>query len=208
MDSTLLVPLEMEPFPALVRTSAPNTGLFPKLTAFTFLTHKKKQRNFLCTCQGDTWAEKCMKKRDGGWWVVAMVIKTSCETHSMCFLAAGGPSRACDEEFMGIGRKLIETNPVESVFVYAWSIFEGGKTWDYSFSILGKSFTVCCHPFEVEHLSDSLIYVWESSICISNMWSDHETDALWPWTNWYSKVIKPRPLFKLWPFDHLTITGW
>lgn len=86
--------------------------------------------------------------------------------------------------------------------------FWGGKTWDYSFSILGKSFAVCCHQFEVEHLSDSLKYVWESSICISNMWSDHETDALWPWTNWYSKVIKPRSLFKLWPFDHLTITGW
>lgn len=87
-------------------------------------------------------------------------------------------------------------------------LFWGGKTWDYSFSVLGKSFTVCCHPFEAEHLSDSLIYVWESSISISNMWSDHETDALWPWTNWYSKVIKPRSLFKLWPFDHLTITGW
>lgn len=27
--------LEMEPFPVLVRTSALNTGLFPKLTAFT-----------------------------------------------------------------------------------------------------------------------------------------------------------------------------
>lgn len=68
-----------------------------------------------------------MKKRDGGWWVVEMAIKTSCETHSVCFLAAGGPSRACEEEFMGIGRKLIETNPVESVFVCARGFFEGEK---------------------------------------------------------------------------------
>lgn len=44
MGATLLVPLklEMEPFPVLVWTSALNAGLFPKLTAFTFVTHTKK----------------------------------------------------------------------------------------------------------------------------------------------------------------------
>lgn len=56
MGATFLVPmeLEMELFPVLVWTSALNAGLFPKLTAFTFLTHKKN--DLLCTCNGDTLA--------------------------------------------------------------------------------------------------------------------------------------------------------
>lgn len=64
MGATFLVPLklEMEPFPVLVWTSALNAGLFPKLTAFTFLTHTK---NYLsCACNGDGLAEKSVKKRD------------------------------------------------------------------------------------------------------------------------------------------------
>lgn len=55
-------------------------------------------------------------------------MKTSHENHPVQFLAAGGPLRACEEEFMGTGHKLIATtNAVESVFVYAYS-FRGENT--------------------------------------------------------------------------------
>lgn len=198
MDSTLLVPLETEPFPVLVRTSAPNTGLFPKLTAFTFLTQKKKPNNVtFCVLVRETHEQKNAWKREmvGGGDGDKDIM-----WNSLCLLPA------CRRAFKGVwggiygNRPQINWNQSCGVSICLCpGLFWGGKTWDYSFSVLGKSFTVCCHPFGVEHLS---------SICISNMWSDHETDALWPWTNWYSKVIKPRSLFKLWPFDHLTITGW
>lgn len=40
----------------------------------------------------------------------------------------------------------------------------------------------------------------ESSVSISSMWSDHKTNPLWAWPNWYFKVIRPCPT--LCPFDH------
>lgn len=47
-------------------------------------------------------------------------MKTPSENHCVWFLAAGGPLRVCEEEFMGTGRKLIVTaEAVKSLFVYA-----------------------------------------------------------------------------------------
>lgn len=65
LDSTVWVPLklEMEPLPVLVWASALKSGLFPKLTAVTSLTQSPLY--FLCTCQGETPAEKWEEKRVG-----------------------------------------------------------------------------------------------------------------------------------------------
>lgn len=102
----------MEPLPALVRTSALNTRLFPKLTAFASLT-QNPPFYFLCTCQEDTVAEKLEKKRDGdedvAWPINLSPSSFSGKMKPPLFLVAGGPLRVCEEEFMGAGRKLIVT---------------------------------------------------------------------------------------------------
>lgn len=98
LDSTLLVPLrlEVEPLPVLARTSALNTGLFPKLMVFTSQTQNPLY--FLPTFKGDG---------DDDVTCPINFPQVFLETCSVRFLAAGRPLRACEEEFMGTCRKLI-----------------------------------------------------------------------------------------------------